>query len=191
MQSSSCLKLSACHVSMLQAFSRLDTVDFLQMLRAGDFPAAAAQEVLEVFAPLADQLGVWSLKAELEDLAFQVCSRPVEFLVCVCMATLPNKNLPESRSSLMAYCEPSCTDLQPVLCLNSCKFACCLWYAPLFFTCLQTTASQLLLQALHPKEHAELRAGLQDNLQSAGIEHSLETLKVCLQPSSYSARSSC
>lgn len=28
--------------------------------------------MLEVFSPLADQLGVWSLKAELEDLAFQV-----------------------------------------------------------------------------------------------------------------------
>ena len=52
----------------------------LQMLREGDFPAAAAQEVLEVFAPLADQLGVWSLKAELEDLAFQVREVPVDSL---------------------------------------------------------------------------------------------------------------
>ena len=44
----------------------------LQRLRGGDLSAAEAQEVLDVFAPLADQLGVWSLKADLEDLAFQV-----------------------------------------------------------------------------------------------------------------------
>ena len=43
----------------------------LQMLRAQDSTSVAARDVLEVFAPLADQLGVWSLKAELEDLAFQ------------------------------------------------------------------------------------------------------------------------
>ena len=46
----------------------------MQMLRSQDFTSAAARDVLEVFAPLADQLGVWSLKAELEDLAFQVPS---------------------------------------------------------------------------------------------------------------------
>ncbi|KAK9784752.1 hypothetical protein WJX73_002843, partial [Symbiochloris irregularis] len=45
--------------------------DRLQMLRAQDSTSVAARDVLEVFAPLADQLGVWSLKAELEDLAFQ------------------------------------------------------------------------------------------------------------------------
>ena len=31
-----------------------------------------AGEALEVFAPIANQLGVWSIKAELEDLAFKV-----------------------------------------------------------------------------------------------------------------------
>jgi GTP pyrophosphokinase len=36
---------------------------------------ALAQETLEVFAPLANRLGVWQLKQELEDLAFQ-CLEP-------------------------------------------------------------------------------------------------------------------
>jgi GTP pyrophosphokinase len=36
---------------------------------------AAGQETLEVFAPLANRLGVWELKQELEDLAFQ-CLEP-------------------------------------------------------------------------------------------------------------------
>jgi (p)ppGpp synthase/HD superfamily hydrolase len=33
---------------------------------------AAAHEALDIFAPLANRLGVWSIKAEMEDLAFQV-----------------------------------------------------------------------------------------------------------------------
>ena len=32
----------------------------------------SAKEALEVFAPIANRLGVWSIKAALEDLAFQV-----------------------------------------------------------------------------------------------------------------------
>lgn len=32
----------------------------------------AAQDTLDVFAPLANRLGVWSIKAELEDLSFKV-----------------------------------------------------------------------------------------------------------------------
>ena len=34
--------------------------------------ADAAQDTLDVFAPLANRLGVWSIKAELEDLSFKV-----------------------------------------------------------------------------------------------------------------------
>ncbi len=37
--------------------------------------AAAAAEAMGVFAPLANRLGVWSIKADLEDLAFMVSAR--------------------------------------------------------------------------------------------------------------------
>ena len=40
----------------------------------GESGAEVAAEALEVFAPIANQLGVWSIKAELEDLAFKVGS---------------------------------------------------------------------------------------------------------------------
>ncbi|BDA50323.1 probable GTP diphosphokinase RSH3, chloroplastic [Coccomyxa sp. Obi] len=45
--------------------------DSLQALRARP-TAAAAAEALGVFAPLANRLGVWSIKADLEDLAFKI-----------------------------------------------------------------------------------------------------------------------
>lgn len=40
--------------------------------QSGEQASDLATEALEVFAPIANQLGVWSIKAELEDLAFQV-----------------------------------------------------------------------------------------------------------------------
>ena len=43
----------------------------LQQLRSAA-SREAAEEALAVFAPLANRLGVWSIKAELEDLAFKV-----------------------------------------------------------------------------------------------------------------------
>ncbi len=56
---------------MLEAVA--EHVLFLQALRARP-TAAAAAEALGVFAPLANRLGVWSIKADLEDLAFKVYS---------------------------------------------------------------------------------------------------------------------
>lgn len=48
------------------------------VVRGGDGGGTAlAEETLRVFAPLANRLGVWSLKAEMEDLCFQVL-HPVE-----------------------------------------------------------------------------------------------------------------
>jgi (p)ppGpp synthase/HD superfamily hydrolase len=47
--------------------------DRLQQLRDSRRPSeAVAREALDVFAPLANRLGVWSIKAELEDLSFKV-----------------------------------------------------------------------------------------------------------------------
>lgn len=45
----------------------------------GEPGAEVAAEALEVFAPIANQLGVWSIKAELEDLAFKIL-HPAEHL---------------------------------------------------------------------------------------------------------------
>lgn len=51
-------------------------VDSLAGLRSAKMPPQerirSAQEALEVFAPIANRLGVWSIKAALEDLAFKV-----------------------------------------------------------------------------------------------------------------------
>ena len=45
--------------------------------------ADVANEALEVFAPIANQLGIWSIKAELEDLAFKVAL--FSFVCCSCV----------------------------------------------------------------------------------------------------------
>ena len=52
---------------------------------------AEAQEGLAVFAPLANRLGVWSLKAELEDLCFLVRAMTNTYLH---VFRLPETNLP-------------------------------------------------------------------------------------------------
>ncbi len=67
---------------MLLAFSRdlrgvlLHLASRLQAMRwhahrGAAYPAALAKEAMELLAPLANRLGVWSLKWELEDLAFR------------------------------------------------------------------------------------------------------------------------
>lgn len=50
---------------------------------------ALAEEMLRVFAPLANRLGVWSLKAEMEDLCFQVCHKPSFYVRLNPAASLP------------------------------------------------------------------------------------------------------
>ncbi len=57
-------------VIMLRLASRLQTLRFYAASKRPVSPALA-QEALNVFAPLANRLGIWQIKWELEDLAFR------------------------------------------------------------------------------------------------------------------------
>ncbi|MFC5520184.1 RelA/SpoT family protein [Polaromonas jejuensis] len=57
-------------VVMLRLASRLQTLRYYAATRQSA-PAALAHESLHVFAPLANRLGIWQLKWEMEDLAFR------------------------------------------------------------------------------------------------------------------------
>ena len=57
-------------VVLLRLASRLQTLRHYAACRQ-QAPAAIAQESLQVFAPLANRLGIWQLKWEMEDLAFR------------------------------------------------------------------------------------------------------------------------
>lgn len=54
--------------------------DHLHLMRSAPTPEAA-HDALDVFAPLANRLGVWSIKAELEDLSFKVASCHLCYLI--------------------------------------------------------------------------------------------------------------
>jgi GTP pyrophosphokinase len=57
-------------VVMLRLASRLQTLRYFAAIRQ-PAPAAMARESLHVFAPLANRLGIWQIKWEMEDLAFR------------------------------------------------------------------------------------------------------------------------
>ena len=57
-------------VVMLRLASRLQTLRFYAASK-GDPGQALARETLHVFAPLANRLGIWQIKWEMEDLAFR------------------------------------------------------------------------------------------------------------------------
>jgi GTP pyrophosphokinase len=57
-------------VVMLRLASRLQTLRYYASLKK-DCPPSVARESLQVFAPLANRLGIWQLKWEMEDLAFR------------------------------------------------------------------------------------------------------------------------
>ena len=57
-------------VVMLRLASRLQTLRF-HAARKNLVPPAVARETLNVFAPLANRLGIWQVKWEMEDLAFR------------------------------------------------------------------------------------------------------------------------
>jgi GTP pyrophosphokinase len=57
-------------VVMLRLASRLQTLRFYAHTKRS-CPPSVAREALQVFAPLANRLGIWQLKWEMEDLAFR------------------------------------------------------------------------------------------------------------------------
>jgi GTP pyrophosphokinase len=57
-------------VVMLRLTSRLQTLRFFAASKQA-VPAGLAKESLQVFAPLANRLGIWEIKWELEDLSFR------------------------------------------------------------------------------------------------------------------------
>jgi GTP pyrophosphokinase len=57
-------------VVLLRLASRLQSLRYFAASRR-DCPAALAAETLQIFAPLANRLGIWQIKWELEDLAFR------------------------------------------------------------------------------------------------------------------------
>jgi len=57
-------------VVMLRLASRLQTLRFFAAIKL-PIPEGVASEALQVFAPLANRLGIWEIKWEMEDLAFR------------------------------------------------------------------------------------------------------------------------
>jgi GTP pyrophosphokinase len=57
-------------VVMLRLASRLQTLRYYSVVKK-PLPSGLAQESLQVFAPLANRLGIWQIKWELEDLSFR------------------------------------------------------------------------------------------------------------------------
>jgi GTP pyrophosphokinase len=57
-------------VIMLRLASRLQTLRYFASAKK-EVPASLAKESLQVFAPLANRLGIWEIKWELEDLSFR------------------------------------------------------------------------------------------------------------------------
>ena len=57
-------------VIMLRLASRLQTLRYFASSKQ-EVPASLAKESLQVFAPLANRLGIWEIKWELEDLSFR------------------------------------------------------------------------------------------------------------------------
>ncbi len=64
-------------VVLLRLASRLQTLRFYAASKT-PCPADLAQESMQVFAPLANRLGIWQIKWELEDLAFR-CTQPQDY----------------------------------------------------------------------------------------------------------------
>jgi GTP pyrophosphokinase len=100
---------------MLLAFSKdvrvvwlrlASTLEHLRWLAAHPHPAAQpmAQRVLQVYAPLANRLGAWQLKWELEDLAFRLLEPEVYHATA--------RKLDQKRTEREAYIAARCEQVQ-------------------------------------------------------------------------------
>jgi GTP pyrophosphokinase len=58
-------------VVMLRLASRLQTLRYFAATKIAGAADGMAREALQVFAPLANRLGIWEIKWEMEDLAFR------------------------------------------------------------------------------------------------------------------------
>ncbi len=97
-------------VVMLRLASRLQTLRFFAATKA-QVPAGLAAEALQVFAPLANRLGIWELKWEMEDLAFRFLEPDTYKQVA--------KLLDEKRVEREAYVEHMRAQLEQDLNANS------------------------------------------------------------------------
>ena len=64
-------------VVMLRLASRLQTLRYAASIKR-PVPESVARESLQVFAPLANRLGIWQVKWELEDLSFRFVEPPTD-----------------------------------------------------------------------------------------------------------------
>ena len=70
--------VSDIRVVLIKLALRTRTLQFLGNVPDGSVKRAIAQETLDIFAPLANRLGVWQLKWQLEDLGFRY-QKPEEY----------------------------------------------------------------------------------------------------------------
>ena len=96
-------------VVMLRLASRLQTLRFFAHSKLA-VPEGIAAEALQVFAPLANRLGIWEIKWEMEDLAFRF-QEPDTYHQVACL-------LDEKRAEREAYVERMRSQLQADLNAN-------------------------------------------------------------------------
>ena len=96
-------------VVMLRLASRLQTLRFFATSKT-PVPEGIAAEALQVFAPLANRLGIWELKWEMEDLAFRFQEPDTYRQVA--------KLLDEKRVEREAYMARMCLELEADLNAN-------------------------------------------------------------------------
>jgi GTP pyrophosphokinase len=93
-------------VVLLRLASRLQTLRFLTASKLPCAPCVAS-EALHVFAPLANRLGIWQIKWEMEDLAFR-CLEPTHYQH---VARLLDERRIEREQQLEAFRHQLATDL--------------------------------------------------------------------------------